>query len=374
MSKRDYYEILGVAREANAEEIKKAYRKLAIKFHPDKNPDNKEAEAKFKEAAEAYEILSDQKKRAAYDQFGHAGVNGAGAGGPGYGDFGGFGNINDIFGDIFGDVFSGGGGRTRRGTSRATRGSDLQYNLEIDFKDAAFGCKKTIRLNKLSPCQTCQGTGAKPGTRPETCGSCRGVGEIRFQQGFFTLSKTCPECSGSGTLLKEKCGTCRGKGSESKESKLEVTIPPGIEDGQRLKLSGEGEPGAQGGPAGNLYVSIHVRPHEAFERDGTDVYVKLPISLTQAALGGEVEVPTLYGPVAMKIPAGTQNGRKLRLKSKGIPELHGGHVGDQFVVVQVEIPTSLSKRQRELLEEFEALSKDSYPENKSFINRMKDWF
>jgi molecular chaperone DnaJ len=375
-AKRDYYEVLGVPRTATPEEMKKAYRKLALQHHPDKNPGNKEAEAKFKELAEAYEVLSSAQKKQAYDQFGHAGVGQGGPGGPGGAggfDFGGFG---DIFGDIFGEVFGaqgarGGGGR---GGSRAMRGSDLRYNMKVSFEEAAFGAEKTVHLPRESTCGTCHGSGAKPGTQPEVCKTCSGAGEIRFQQGFFTLSKTCPDCGGAGQTIKSKCSECQGAGKKAENVRLQVKVPAGINVGQKLKLRGEGEPGANGGPAGDLYVVIDIAPHPFFQRDGDDVYCEVPISFTQAALGGEIETPTLEGSVKIKIPAGTQTLKRFRLKSKGISNVNGRSRGDQFVTVQVEVPSKLSEEQRQLLERFAEISGESYPESQGFLKRMKDWF
>jgi len=381
--KRDYYELLGVARTATPEDLKKAYRKLALQHHPDKNPGNKAAEEKFKEISEAYEVLSDEGKRRAYDQFGHA-ANAAGAGGPGGFDFSqgfggaggqGFSNLNDIFGDIFSEVFGAGGrgGFGGRG-SRAARGSDLRYNMSVTFEEAAFGCEKQISIPRESACKSCGGSGAKSGTQAESCGTCRGSGEIRFQQGFFTLSKTCPDCGGQGTIIKNKCPDCRGQGRKTENVRLVVKVPAGIDSGQRLKLRGEGEPGSNGGPAGDLYVVIEVAAHPLFKRDGYDVLCEVPISVTQAALGAEIDAPTLGGTVKLKIPAGTQPSKKFRLKAKGIAHLNGSERGDHFVTVSVEIPQKLSTEQRQLLERFASISGESYPEAQSFMKKMKDWF
>lgn len=375
-NKRDYYEVLGVARTATPDELKKSYRKLAVQFHPDKNPGNPEAEAKFKEASEAYEILSNPQKRQAYDQFGHASTQG-GFGGPG--GFGGgrggaspFGDLNDIFGDIFSEVFGGSGGG--RGGSRATRGSDLRYNLGISFEEAAFGCEKTISVPRESTCKACKGSGAKAGSSVSTCGSCRGTGEIRFQQGFFTLSKTCPDCGGQGSIIKDKCPECRGAGRISETTKLSVKIPAGIDTGQRLKLRGEGEAGTNSGPAGDLYVVVEVAQHPIFERDGFDIHCEVPISFPQAALGAEVDVPTLEGTVKLKIPAGTQSHKRFRLKAKGIAHVNGRGRGDLLVTAIVEIPSKLNSEQRQLLEKFAEISGESFPASQSFIRRMKDLF
>jgi molecular chaperone DnaJ len=379
--KKDYYELLGVGREASPEDLKKAYRQMALKFHPDRNPGDKASEEKFKEVSEAYEVLSDAKKRQMYDQFGHAGMQGGAGFGQGGFDFGagggaGFSNLNDIFGDIFSEVFGGRGGGAAggRGGSRAQRGSDLRYNMEISFEEAAFGVEKTVTLPKDATCKTCQGSGAKPGTQPQTCGTCRGNGEIRFQQGFFTLSKTCPDCGGVGRIIKSKCSDCRGSGHVSENVKLAVKVPAGIDTGQKLKLRGEGETGANGGPPGDLYVVIEVREHSLFKRDGFDVHCEVPISFTQAALGSEIETPTLDGKVKLKIPAGTQNGKRFRLKGKGVPVLNGRDRGDQYVSVLVEVPSKLTPEQRKLLEEFASISGESYPKSEGFVQRMKDLF
>lgn len=375
-NKRDYYEVLGVSRDVSKEDVKKAYRKQAIKYHPDRNPDNKDAEAKFKEATEAYEVLADDKKKQAYDQFGHAGVSGQGGFGGGGFHQGqaGFGDLNDIFGDIFGDMFGGGGGRRGRSTSHAQRGSDLEYALEIEFDEAAFGGEKVISINKNERCGTCKGSGAKEGSSPQTCSSCQGRGEIHYQQGFFSLSKTCPDCGGRGKTIKDKCAPCRGKGVVQKAAKLSVKIPPGIDHGQRLKLRGEGEAGFNGGPAGDLYVVIYIKKHDFFQRDGSDIYMDMPISFTQATLGADIEVPTLEGKVKMKIPAGTQNGKRFRLASKGITRLNSSRRGHQYITVFVEVPTSLSSKQKALLEQFESEDQSNYPERQSFFSKMKDWF
>ncbi|MFG1493306.1 molecular chaperone DnaJ [Halobacteriovorax sp. ZH4_bin.1] len=376
--KRDYYDILGVAKGADKAEIKKAYRKMAMKYHPDRNPDNKEAEAKFKEASEAAEVLLDDGKRQRYDQFGHAGVNGqaGGFGGGGFqGGFGDFGDLGDIFGDIFGDMM-GGGGRGRRGRRRTgVPGNDLQMTVSVSFEEAAFGAKKKVSINKETTCETCSGSGAKAGSEPTTCDMCHGAGEVRRQQGFFTVASTCPKCQGSGTMIKDPCGTCHGQGRKKKKVELEVTIPAGIDHGQRLKLSGEGDAGAQGGPNGDLYIVVDVKEHEIFQREGFNVLYTVPISFSQAALGAEVEVPTLDGKVVVDLPPGTQSGKKMRLKGKGIQKLGGYGTGDAILTVHVETPTKLSKEHKELLEQLAKLEgKQCHPMSTGFIDKVKELF
>ncbi|KAF0220905.1 MAG: molecular chaperone [Geobacteraceae bacterium] len=365
--KRDYYELLSVHKNASDTEIKKAYRKLAIQYHPDKNPGNKEAEEKFKEMSEAYEVLSDPQKRAQYDQFGHAGLGGGGFNAGGFG-FGASSPFGDIFSDIFGDIFGG----TRQRT-RGRRGDDLQYNLEIRFEEAAFGVETKIDVPYAKRCGTCEGSGAKPGTEPKTCPTCRGAGQVRFQQGFFSVSKTCNHCNGEGRVVDNPCQTCRGTGSVRDTKALSVKIPPGVETGNRLKLAGEGGQGLKGGPNGDLYVFISVREHSIFKREDNDVICEIPISFVQAALGCELDVPTLDGKVSMKIPEGSQSGRIFRLRGKGIPALQGYGRGDQLVVIRVETPTSLNKRQKELLEEFARISgEEAHPMRKNFFEKVMD--
>jgi molecular chaperone DnaJ len=353
MSKRDYYEVLGVEKNAGKDEIKKAYRKLAMKYHPDRNPDNKEAEGKFKEASEAADVLLNEDKRRAYDQFGHQGVDGQGFGGQG---FGGFEDLGDIFGDIFGD-FMGGGGRRGRGGPRAMAGEDLQETIEVSFEEAAFGIEKEISINRME---------LKPGSTPQTCDMCQGHGQIRRQQGFFTISQTCPKCGGAG----------QSADYVKKKVSLSVKIPAGIDHGQRLKLSREGGPGANGGPRGDLYVQILLKEHEFFERDGFDVHCDVPISFSQAALGADVEVPTLSGKVAVKIPAGTQSGKKMRLKNKGIARLGGYGFGDQIINVTVETPSKLSAEQKDLFRRLHELEEvhASSPMSRGFFDKMRDLF
>lgn len=367
-TKRDYYEVLGVQKGAAKDDIKKAYRKLAMQYHPDRNPNNPEAEAKFKEASEAADVLLDEEKKSRYDQFGHAATNG----GQGSGDFGDFG---DIFGDIFGDML--GGGRRRGGgggRSRGRPGDDLQMGIDITFSEAAFGCEKTISLTKNVKCETCNGSGAKAGSSPSTCDYCNGHGEVRRQQGFFTVSSTCPKCNGTGQMIKDPCQTCSGAGKKKKKVDLQVKIPAGIDQGQRLKLSNEGDAGSLGGPNGDLYVVINIKAHDIFERDEFDVHCTVPISFSQAALGDEMEVPTLSGKVALKIPAGTQSGVKMRLKGKGIQRLGGYGVGDQIVTVHVETPTKLSSEQKELFKRLIEVDQHSNPMSRGFFDKVKDIF
>ncbi len=368
--KRDYYEILGVRRSASSEEIKKAYRKLALKYHPDRNPGDKEAEEKFKEASEAYQVLSDPERRAQYDRFGHAAFEQGGAGCGGF-DFSAS-TFEDLFGEIFGEFFGTSGKRSR---SRARRGEDLRYDLEISFEEAAFGTEKTIQVPRLASCDACRGRGTKDGAERATCPTCRGVGQVRYQQGFFTIAKTCGQCAGQGTIIRDPCRVCGGSGVVQKTRALNVRIPAGVDTGTRLKLSGEGEVGRGGGPPGDLYVVLRVREHPLFRREGVDVLCEVPISFTQAALGAEIEVPTLEGKVKLKIPAGTQSGTVLRLRGKGVPELQGHGRGDQLVRILVEVPRKLSQKQRELLEEFARLSgEEVHPLAKGFFEKMKEIF
>lgn len=367
MEKRDYYEVLGVERQADEQAIKSAYRKLAHQYHPDKNPGDRSAEERFKEASEAYEVLSDPDKRARYDRFGH--VNGAGFQDFGFGGASGA-TINDIFGDIFGEMFGGGARRARP----RTRGSDLRYHLEIAFEDAAFGTTARIVIPRPKPCATCKGSGAKPGTGPRACPTCGGSGEIRLTQGFFSIARTCHHCQGQGRVLVDKCPDCGGAGGTRENATVEVKVPPGVDTGTRLKLAGEGEPApVPGGTPGDLYVVVQVREHPVFRREDTEILCELPISFTQAALGATVDVPTLEGPAKLKIPAGTQTGKMFRLKGKGVPSLSGGGRGDEHVRVVVETPTHLSKEQRELLERFAALSgEDTHPQSRSFWRKVQD--
>jgi molecular chaperone DnaJ len=368
-AKRDYYEVLGVPRTANADELKKAYRKQALKFHPDKNPDNKEAEEKFKEVSEAYDVLSDAKKRQMYDQFGHAaaGAQGFGGGSPFGGEGGSF---QDIFNDVFGDFFGGGGGRQRSSNSRS-RGADLRYTLSITFEEAATGCEKQISFMRNRPCQTCKGNGTKNGEAPITCLQCAGSGEVRFQQGFFAVARPCPQCHGEGTVIKNPCGTCRGDRVIQAPAKLSVSVPAGVNTGQRLKLKGEGDMGLKGGTSGDLYVVMQLAQHPIFERQEDDVLFELPVSFVDAAVGVEINVPTLVGQVALKIPAGTPSGKTFRIKGKGFTHLGGYGTGDLYVRVVVDVPTQLSSEQRDLLKKFDNLGQET-PLKKEFNEKLKN--
>lgn len=365
MAKRDYYEVLGVERSADDAELKKAYRRLAMKHHPDRNPDDKDAEDKFKEANEAYEILSDAQKRAAYNQYGHAGVDASMGGGAGRAGAGGA-NFSDIFGDVFSDLFNNG----RGGRGGAQRGSDLRYTLELDLEEAVRGTTVNIRVPTLVECEVCDGSGAKKGTSAITCPTCNGIGQVRMQQGFFSVQQTCPRCHGSGKIIPDPCPSCRGQGRTEQQKTLAVKVPAGVDTGDRIRLSGEGEAGTQGGPAGDLYVVVSVREHAIFQRDGRNLYCDVPISFTDAALGGELEVPTLDGRVKLKIPDGTQSGKLFRLRGKGVTSVRGGAPGDLMCRVMVETPVNLSAEQRKLLEEFRAtLQKDS-----SHSPKASGWF
>jgi molecular chaperone DnaJ len=372
-AKKYYYEVLGVNKDASEDEIKKAYRKLAMKYHPDRNPDNPKAEEQFKEAKEAYEMLSDDQKRAAYDQYGHAGVDpsmGAGAGA-------GFGGFSDAFGDIFGDIFGGArGGSGQR--SNVYRGADLRYNMEISLEEAARGSETKIRIPVQSTCETCKGSGARPGTSPVTCTTCNGHGQVRMQQGFFSVQQTCPKCHGTGKMVKDPCPTCHSAGRVKQNKTLSVKIPAGVDEGDRIRLSGEGEAGVNGGPTGDLYVVIHLKQHEIFQRDGGNLHCEMPISFTTAALGGEIEVPTLDGAAKMKIPAETQTGAVFRLRSKGIKPLRSSEHGDLMVHVVVETPVKLTEKQKELLREFDTSTQADAgkhsPKNKSWVDKAKDFF
>ncbi|MGB5082461.1 MAG: molecular chaperone DnaJ [Burkholderiales bacterium] len=371
MAKRDYYEVLGVNRDADDETIKKAYRRLAMKHHPDRNPDNPKAEEQFKEAKEAYEVLTDPSKRAAYDRHGHAGIDpraGMAGGGAGYSSFA------DAFGDIFGDIFNQAGG----GRSSVYRGADLRYNLEVALEQAARGTETRIRVPTYEDCGTCKGSGAKPGTKPRTCPTCEGHGQVRMQQGFFSIQQTCPKCHGTGKIVAEACPSCQGAARVKKQKTLSVKIPAGVDDGDRIRLSGEGEPGMNGGPAGDLYVQIQIKPHSVFQRDHDDLHCEMPISFATAALGGEIEIPTLEGSAKIKIPSETQSGRVFRLRGKGIRGVRSRATGDLLCHVVVETPVNLTERQGELMREFESISQKEperhSPRAKSWMDKVKEFF
>ena len=369
MSKRDYYEVLGVDRDAAEGDIKKAYRRVAMKYHPDRNPDDPDADMKFKEATEAYDILMDAEKRAAYDRFGHAGVD-PNMGGGGFGG----GNFSDIFGDVFGDIF--GGGRGGRGGPQ--RGSDLRYTLDISLEDAVRGTTVEIKVRSLSTSEKCDGSGARKGSSPTTCGTCGGVGQVRMQQGFFQVQQTCPTCRGRGKTISDPCPACRGQGRVEKTRKLSVKVPPGVDTGDRIRLSGEGEAGPDGGPPGDLFVQMSVRQHNIFERDGKNLYCEVPITFVTAALGGELEVPTLDGRVKLKIPPETQTGKLFRLRGKGVKPVRGGSVGDLLCRAVVETPVHLNKEQKALLQQFEkSLGQDGHaqsPRQSSWFEGVKNFF
>ncbi|MBT4288578.1 MAG: molecular chaperone DnaJ [Deltaproteobacteria bacterium] len=367
LAKRDYYEVLGVSRDTNPEELKKKYRKLALKYHPDRNPDDTKAEDHFKEVSEAYEVLSDPQRRSTYDQFGHQADNMRGGGNPFEGS--GFG---DIFGDVFSEFF--GSGSSRRSGSRGQAGSDLSYNMDLTFEQAAFGYTTELVIPRLEQCEDCNGTGAKSQRDIEVCPVCSGSGQQRIQQGFFSVATTCSHCKGTGKVIKKPCPKCNGKGRYNIRKKLKVNIPAGIDTGARVKLTGEGEAGVNGGRRGDLYLMINVLDHSIFERDNYDIYCKIPISITQASLGCEIEVPTLEGRARLTIPTGTQNDRIFRLKNKGIARLQGSGRGDLYVRIVVEIPTSLNKKQKEILEEFAAISGEHCtPMKKSFMDKLKEF-
>jgi molecular chaperone DnaJ len=380
MAKRDYYEVLGAKKGASAEELKKAYRTKAKELHPDRNSDNPNAEAQFKEVNEAYDVLKDADKKAAYDRYGHAAFEGGmggggqrgGFGGGGQGDFGSA--FSDVFEDLFGD-FMGRGGGGGGGRSRAQRGSDLRYNLRVSLEEAYAGVPKTINVPTSVACDSCRGTGAEGGSEPTTCPTCSGMGKVRAQQGFFTVERTCPTCNGAGQIVKNPCKSCHGHGRIEKERALSVNIPAGVETGTRIRLAGEGEAGPRGGPTGDLYIFIEVKEHPIFQRDGAHLFCRVPISFATAALGGEVEVPTIDGGKArVKVPAGSQTGKQMRLRAKGMPALRGGGVGDMLLELAVETPVNLTSRQRELLREFEELSEDNNPEGRTFFSKVKGFW
>ena len=375
MSKRDYYEVLGVDRGASDKDIKKAYRRMAMKHHPDRNPGDKAAEESFKELNEAFEILSDDQKRAAYDQYGHAGVDPSMGGMGGAGGFAG-GNFGDIFGDVFGDIFGAGGGRSR---SSVQRGADLRYQLELSLEEAVRGVNKKIRIPTLVSCTNCDGSGAKKGTQPVGCTTCGGIGQVRMQQGFFSVQQTCPDCRGTGKMIKDPCNVCHGEGRVQEYKTLSVKIPPGVDTGDRIRLAGEGEAGVNGGPSGDLYVQVSVADHPIFQRDGKNLYCEVPITFVDAALGGELEVPTLEGRVKLKIPTETQTGKLFRLRGKGVVPVRGGSAGDLMCRVVVETPVKLTERQIELLKELdETFRKEGVdhqsPKKQSFFDGVKKFF
>ncbi|PWW45941.1 molecular chaperone DnaJ [Melaminivora alkalimesophila] len=376
MSKRDFYEVLGVPKNATDDELKKAYRKLAMKYHPDRNQGDaaKRAEEAFKEAKEAYEILSDPQKRAAYDQYGHAGVDPNLRGGMGGAE--GFGGFAEAFGDIFGDMF--GGARTGRGGRQVYRGSDLSYAMDITLEEAANGKEAQIRIPSWDSCDTCHGSGAKPGTSPKTCGTCHGSGVVQLRQGFFSVQQTCPHCRGTGRIIPEPCTTCHGQGRVKRQKTLEVKIPAGIDDGMRIRSTGNGEPGMNGGPPGDLYIEIRIKKHDIFERDGDDLHCQVPVSFTTAALGGEIEVPTLAGKAVIDIPEGTQAGKQFRLRGKGIKGVRSSYPGDLYCHILVETPVKLTEYQRKLLREFdESLKKGGAkhsPSTESWTDKLKSFF
>ncbi len=371
MSKRDYYEILGVGKNAGDQDIKSAYRKLALQHHPDRNPDNPEAEDRFKEASEAYSVLSDAQKRAAYDRYGHAGVQGAGSGGF---DPNAFSDFSDILGNFFGfsDMFGSGGGR---GRSRAQRGEDVRYDLEIAFEEALFGMSADIQVPRMEACDRCHGSGAEPGSGPTTSPTCHGRGEVLYQQGFLSIRRTCSTCGGSGQIIRNACGECRGQGYRQGQRKLKINIPAGVDDGTRLRLSGEGQPGAQGGPPGDLYVFLKVREHAFFERHEHDLHCTIPLNVAQAALGCEIDVPTFEGPHRLKIPEGTQSGAEFKLRHKGVAVLNGSGRGDLIVHIDVRVPTRLNRDQRRLLELLrDSLPVNNAPSEKGLFEKVKDYF
>ncbi len=373
MAKRDFYEVLGVAKNASDDDLKKAYRKLAMKYHPDRNPDDKQAEEKFKEAKEAYEVLSDAQKRGAYDRFGHAGVDPSAGGGAG-----GNAHFADAFGDIFGEIFGGGRGRGGGGGPQVYRGADLRYGMEITLEQAAQGFDTEIRVPSWESCEPCDGTGAKPGTQPKTCTTCGGAGAVRMQQGFFSVQQTCPTCHGTGKIIPEPCTACDGVGRVRQNKTLQVKIPAGIDDGMRIRSSGNGEPGVNGGPAGDLYVEVRIKPHDIFQRENDDLHCELPIPFTVAALGGDIQVPTLTGRAEITVPEGTQSGKTFRLRGKGIRGVRASYPGDLYCHVTVETPVRLTDDQKAILQQFaDSLNEGGHkhsPQSKSWTERVKAFF
>ena len=370
VSKTDYYEVLGVSRNASDQELKSAYRKQALKYHPDRNPGNREAEEKFKEASEAYQVLSDADKRAAYDRYGHTGVNGQGFGA---GPFAGGVDLGDIFGDLFGEMFNMGGGIHR--ASRQQHGDDLRFDLTIDFEDAIFGVETEVKIRRLDLCTACNGRGSASGRGPTVCGQCQGRGQIRYQQGFFSVARTCTACGGTGSVIGDPCPTCRGEGRAAREVKLNVKVPPGVEEGTRIRYAGEGDAGRAGGPKGDLYIILSIRPHDFFERSGHDLHCVIPISFPQAALGAEFEIAGIDGPINVKVPEGTQSSKELRIRGRGVPYLNDKGHGDLIVRVVVQIPRKLSRAQRELVAKLgESLTVDNKPASPGLLEKMKDLF
>ncbi|WP_128255003.1 molecular chaperone DnaJ [Falsirhodobacter deserti] len=376
MAKRDYYDVLGVGRTASADELKKAYRKKAKELHPDRNSDNPTAEAEFKEVNEAYDVLKDAEKKAAYDRFGHAAFEGGmGGGGGARGGYGQQADFNSAFSDVFEDLFGDFMGRGGQARSRVQRGSDLRYNLRITLEEAFAGVQKTINVPSSTGCDACHGTGAEGGAEPVTCPTCAGMGKVRAQQGFFTVERTCPTCNGLGQIIKNPCKVCHGVGRVEKDRSLSVNIPKGVETGTRIRLAGEGEAGLRGGPSGDLYIFIEVREHTIFQRDGVNLYCRVPVSVATAALGGEVEVPTIDGGMSrVKVPAGSQTGKQMRLRGKGMPSLRGAGQGDMMIELAVETPVNLTARQKEILREFDTLSVDNNPEGQSFFSKVKGFW
>jgi len=372
VGKADYYEVQGVSRDCSDQELKSAYRKQALKYHPDRNPGDHTAEEKFKEASEAYQVLSDAEKRATYDRFGHAGL---GAQGFGAGPFAGGVDLGDIFGDFFGEMFSMGGAGRGTPRSRQQRGEDLRFDLTIDFEDAIFGKQLEVKIRRLETCSTCQGRGSASGRGPSICGQCKGHGQIRYQQGFFSVARTCGACGGTGTVIGDPCAMCRGEGRSANEIRLSVKVPPGVEEGTRIRYAGEGDVGRMGGPKGDLYVILSIRPHDFFERHGYDLHCVIPISYPQAALGAEFEIPGIDGAATIKIPEGTQNGKELRVRGRGVPYLNEKGKGDLIVRVEVQIPRKLSRAQRELVAKLgETMAMDNKPTSPGLMEKMKDLF
>ncbi len=374
MSKADYYEVLGVSRDASDQELKSAYRKQAMKYHPDRNPGDQVAEEKFKEASEAYQVLSDADKRAAYDRYGHAGLGGVGSGPGGFGGFSGNVDLGDIFGDLFGEMFNMGGAGQQRQT-RQRRGEDLRFDLTIDFEDALFGKETDIKIRRFEMCVTCHGSGSSSGRGPATCPQCQGRGQIRYQQGFFSVARTCSACGGAGAIVTDPCATCHGETRVAKEIKLNVKVPPGVEEGTRIRYSGEGDAGRSGGSSGDLYVVLSIRSHDFFQRDGYDLHCVVPISFPQAAMGAEIEIHGIDGPVTVKVPEGTQSGKELRVRGRGVPYLNEKGRGDLIVKAIVQIPKKLTRAQRELVAQLaESMTVENKPTSPGLLDKMKDLF